>query len=103
MALLALDQVTLDTFAPLVNQVFTADFADGARVEFTLYAANALPSHDYPGKQRDPFELRFSAPTEAMLPQGIYELKNETLGVAQLFLVPIRPEDDHFAYQAVFN
>lgn len=103
MAALALDQVTLATFTPLVNQIFTADFADGATVEFTLYEATALPSNDYPGKTRDPFQLRFSAPTEQMLPQGIYELKNDTLGVLQIFLVPIRPDDDHFAYQAVFN
>lgn len=103
MALLALDQVNLATFTPHVNETFSAKLESGETVEFTLYEATALPANDYPGKARDPFQLRFSAPTEEMLPQGHYLLSNTALGEVEIFLVPVRPDGDHHCYQAVFN
>ncbi|HLO77849.1 MAG TPA: hypothetical protein VK196_15440 [Magnetospirillum sp.] len=103
MALLALNQVTLATFTPHLNETFSSQTEGGEGLEFTLYQASAMPASDYPGKERDPFQLRFSAPSLNMLPQAIYRLQHATLGEIDVFLVPIRPEGDHYCYQAVFN
>lgn len=95
-------QQTLATFQPHVNETFSTKDNQGQPLELTLYLAGPLPENDYPGKTRSPFELRFTAPGD-MLEQRCYDLDHPVLGSLQIFLVPIRPENDLYCYQAVFN
>ena len=60
---------TLDVFAPHVDTVFTVTLKDARTYGLTLFRASPLPSHHYPGKQRDPFELRFRGPDELLFGQ----------------------------------
>lgn len=104
MSVIPLDQLTLATFQPHVNETFTAVPAPGQSIAMTLYQATPLAIHNYPNKAaRDPFQLRFKAPGLGMLPQQIYHLHHAVLGEMDIFLVPITPEDGEFCYQAVFN
>ncbi|MEM5775262.1 MAG: hypothetical protein AAGU05_09700 [Anaerolineaceae bacterium] len=49
------------------------------------------------------FSLIFLGPADGLLPQHIYNLRHETLGEMDLFLVPVGKGERGFEYQAVFN
>lgn len=53
--------------------------------------------------QQEQFSLMFHGPPEMFIPQGMYSLKNNTLGTFDLFLVPIGKDENGFSYEAVFN
>jgi hypothetical protein len=52
---------------------------------------------------RTPFSLVFRSTPGAPLPQRIYRIHHDELGVLDLFLVPIGPDDDGMRYEAVFS
>lgn len=45
------------------------------------------------GGFRQPFALLFRGPIEPVLPQAIYRLEHDKLGVLELFIVPIGPDE----------
>lgn len=101
-----LDQLTLATFAPFVDTVFTVRAGDQA-IPLTLRLAAPLkPVAAPPGVnlRAEPFELQFQEPVWS-LPQGIHDLEHPTLGTLPIFIVPIGPNVDRtgFLYQAIFN
>jgi hypothetical protein len=49
------------------------------------------------------FSVYFTGPADPFLPQGIYTLEHEQMGVSELFLVPIEQNASGFRYEAVFN
>jgi len=54
--------------------------------------------------KRDPFSLYFTGPAEPLLPQGMYDLKSESVSLDGLFLVPLgRNEQGRYEYEAVFT
>lgn len=95
-----LEPLTLQHFAPLVGQVFTAQAAQGS-VELKLLEASALrPS----GVGRtEPFSLIFLGPRDALLSQGSYALDNPALAGLEVFIVPLGVSDAGVQYQAIFN
>ena len=97
------DFPVLSVFEPQVMTSFDADLGNGQTYPLTLCEATALTPFDYPGKQRDPFSLKFRGPGPGYLTQGLYSLRNDALGTQEIFLVPIGPDGDGFFYQAVFN
>jgi hypothetical protein len=52
---------------------------------------------------RQPFSLIFRGPASPTLPQGIHHLTHSDLGALEIFLVPIDPEGQGSAYEAVFT
>lgn len=98
-----LENLTLDTFAPLQAQTFTLTLDDGATLPLTLVEATALPGNAFPGRQRDPFQLRFKGPLSVLLDQRIHPMHHPALGALSLFVVPIGREPDGYIYQAVFS
>jgi hypothetical protein len=52
---------------------------------------------------RQPFSVRFVGPAKPILPQAIYRLENPTMGVLEIFLVPLGPRDGGMRYEAVFT
>lgn len=98
-----LESLTLDSFAPLLAQSFTLDAGEGATLPLTLFEAAALPGNAFPGRQRDPFQIRFKGALEMLLEQRIYRLHHPALGALHLFLVPVGREPDGYVYQAVFS
>lgn len=49
------------------------------------------------------FALLFVAPPGPFLKQAIYPVVHPTIGTLELFLVPIGPEPDGNAYEAIFT
>lgn len=93
-----LEDVTLNTFAPLVDQRFAV-----FNSEHELKLVSAEPSkHGRPG-QRAPFSLVFRGPREPVFAQQQFALEHESLGRLDIFLVPVGQADDGVLYEAVFN
>jgi uncharacterized protein DUF6916 len=61
------------------------------------------PQVAVPDDWRAPFSLVFRGPPEPVLPQGLYAIDHDELGVLELFIVPIARKDDGVRYQAVFS
>lgn len=94
--------VTLDHFSRCVGEGFEIDMGTGALV-FTLTEARPLPERGFKGMMRAPFSLLFRSETKVLLPQQIYRLKNATLGILDIFLVPVARDKGGIIYQAIFN
>jgi hypothetical protein len=94
------EALSLQHFAPLVGQTFTAQAAQGT-VDLTLLEATA--SRPSGVGRSEPFSLIFQGPPDAMLQQGIYALAHEALPGLEIFIVPIGASETSVQYQAVFN
>jgi len=55
------------------------------------------------GYRQQSFSAVFSGPADQTLPQHIYRLKHDRLGLLDLFLVPIARKGESILYEAVFN
>jgi hypothetical protein len=94
--------VTLDHFARCVGEGFEIDMGT-ASILFTLTEARPLPEQGFAGMMRTPFSLLFRSASKVLLPQQIYRLKNTTLGILDIFLVPVARDKEGILYQAIFN
>jgi hypothetical protein len=73
-----------------------------APVSLELVEVNAAAA-PRPGQTRLSFSLVFSGPRGLFLPQRIYRLEHESLGVLDLFLVSVQPDARGALFEAVFN
>jgi hypothetical protein len=103
------------TGSPALNALDAGDF-EGRRGE-TFRMRTAAGTQDLvlvdvtrlafaaraPESGRDAFSLVFRSPQPSHVPQAIYALEHEGLGVLELFLVPIGPRDGGMCYEAIFN
>ena len=49
-------------------------------------------------------DLHFSGPINpGYLPQHTYQFQHETMGVFDLFIVPIGPQENRMRYEAIFT
>jgi len=99
------ESLDITTFAGRVGEVFRI-----APDETTMIATRLIAVTPAPGgwtaaaaAGRTPFSLVFRAPAGTPLPQRIYRLHHEELGLLELFLVPIGPDADGMCYEAVFS
>ena len=98
------DSLDITTFAGRVGDVFRI-----APDETAVFATRLIAVTPAPGEWtaaaagRTPFSLIFRAPPGTPLPQRIYRLHHEELGLLELFLVPIGPDADGMCYEAVFS
>lgn len=97
-----MELLTLQHFAPYVNETFAATVNDG-EVPFVLVEARPLQASPPPGTARPPFSLLFRNGSSFLFPQQLYRMRHEGMGEVGIFLVPIAREREGFLYQAVFN
>lgn len=100
--------VTVETFTPLVGTVFVLPVGTFAgydqAIELTLTAAK--PGKIYPGQPADrrlPFVLNFHSAPHLLLEQGTYPLTHPTLGLLEIFIVPLGQTTTETLYEAIFN
>src|SRR6266404_8792378 len=99
--MLPLDKVQCEQFAACLNQDFQIAFPDGA---LTVQLSEARPLHASHGlAEREPFSLVFRGPAQLLLPQGIYKMRNASLGEMEIFLVQIASDQTSSSFEAVFN
>jgi hypothetical protein len=94
--------LTLETFASVMRQSFDLTLGEGS-LPLTLVEVQPLPVTPFPGMIRAPFSLLFRNPSQVVLPQKLYGLKNASLGRLEIFLVPVARDREGVLYQAVFN
>lgn len=93
--------VTIDMFSDKVGQAFVVDEPGVPAIELTLAEVTAL--RNFASASRAPFSLLFTSHSSAVLPQRIYALRHDVLGLKSVFLVPISSKNGKVTYQAIFN
>lgn len=89
-----------DAFADAVTSGFgVRSGEDQASVEFTLVECNTMVNND----TQECYSLLFRGPSDHPPVQGTYLLVNDKLGELQLFLVPIKRDDQGLYFEAVMN
>lgn len=95
--------LTLDAFTPLVGKRLTIH-SEPAEIELTLVEATALRNDR--GSGRPPFILIFRSDPTALLTDGIYTMRAQGFGPAQIFvstMLSAPNAEPGFFYQAIFN
>ncbi|HUR83329.1 MAG TPA: hypothetical protein VM733_21400 [Thermoanaerobaculia bacterium] len=98
-----LDQLTIESFEPLVGSSFWAEFPNGAKVELRLTGAAKVMESEAARLARHPFSLFFVGPKSYQLKQHIYHVTHDQLGAMDVFLVPVGEDAQTYQYEAVFT
>ena len=93
-------ELTLQSFAPLVGEMFRVDLAVAGTLELELSEAGEGDAG--PGSERDPFRLLFRGPGEPVLAQRTHRLEHPVLGALEIFLVPVGRDARGTSYEAIF-
>jgi hypothetical protein len=85
-------------FSQALDSTFRVCADEGTGFDLRLVELN-----DSSNAAQECFSLIFEAPDDAPAVQSTYHIKNEKFGAVDIFLVPIRKEEGHLYYEAVFN
>lgn len=98
------DRPTLSDFEPHVGSRFTlnVDQEDG-NFDIELVGVEALTVSSRRPDGEPGFSLLFRGPLEPKLPQMIRSLGHSQLGNLDIFLVPVREDEQGRYYEAIFN
>jgi hypothetical protein len=88
-----------ESFAERLNTRFAMRADDAQPFEAELIDVKSLAS----GELQESFSLMFLAPVDVPPSQGSYRLEHETLPASDVFLVPVKRDDDGLYFEAVFN
>lgn len=69
-------------------------------LELAVDSVEDLPSHRF---RPEPFSLILRGPRDRVLRQATYALRHPRLGLIDVFLVPIAPDERGARYEATFN
>ena len=102
-----IENFTPESFEPLIGEKFTfslegAVLCDMELIELTRHGERAPSKGAFPLRTA-PFSILFKGPAEPILEQRIFDVAQEKLGVFDLFIVPLGPEEDGMIYESVFN
>jgi hypothetical protein len=96
-----LDQLTIESFEPLVGTSFWLH-DNGHKVEMRLTRAARVMESEAARLKRTPFSLFFFAPV--LLPQQIYHLTHEAFPEPlDIFLVTVAKKENGYTVEAVFT
>jgi hypothetical protein len=96
-----LDQLTIDSFEPLVGSSFWLH-SNGHKVEMRLTRAARVMESEAARLKRTAFSLYFLAPL--FIPQGIHHVTHDAFPDAlDIFLVPIEKQGESYTVEAVFT
>ena len=100
-----LNTVTKEAFAAHLNTEFVLIPEAGSPVPMTLLQVTGLGNPSSPASTaspRAPFSIVFRAAPNVRLPQRIYRLEHDAMGVMNIFIVPIGPDAQGMRFEAVF-
>ena len=86
-------------FSDQLNTKFQLRLDENTSVEMELIEVSELKL--YP--QQEEFTIVFRGPLNAFLGQGTGNFRHEQMGDFDLFIVPVRQDEQGFYYEAVFN
>ena len=91
--------LTHEAFIQHANTKFQVQVDENTGVELELTKISELKLHP----QQEEFSIVFRGPLDIFLGQGVRAVKHDQLGEFELFIVPIRQDEQGFYYEAVFN
>lgn len=94
-----LEKLTWATFTENLNTRFRITSEGVGVVEVELIEVK--PGRSTPRQEQ--FSLLFQAPQDVPLQQGMFRLEHDKIGAFDLFMVPVRKDEQAFYYEAVFN
>jgi hypothetical protein len=96
-------QLVFEDFADKVEQIFVISDQAAPAIPLTLAQAELLPARGSTPGIRPPFALTFLAKDPRVLPQRLYRLEHNDLGLLEIFLVPAAKDAQGVTYCATFN
>lgn len=90
---------TKEDFSTALDSVFYARAGEAEGFDLSLVKFDDLVSNEI----HENYSLLFRAPADAPQVQSIYRLEHEALGKIDLFLVPIKKDENGLYFEAVFN
>jgi len=93
------DQLTYEAFKNNLGSEFQVSVEPDRTVELKLTEVSERKT--YPRQEQ--FAILFQGPSDAFLGQGTRLFNHETMGTFELFVVPVRQDDQGFYYEAIFN
>ncbi len=96
-------KLVFEDFADKVEQIFVVNDVNVPAIPLTLADAELLPARKTMPGIRPPFSLTFLAKDPRVLPQRIYRLEHNGLGMLEIFLVPSAKDVQGVTYLATFN
>lgn len=95
-----LENLHLEIFSEHLNSKFSIKRETGPAIELQLVeagnAGKAAPGYEQ-------FSLVFRGPLDSFLEQAIYSFEHDKIGTFELFIVPIKQDQEGFLYQAIIN
>ncbi|MCU1265475.1 MAG: hypothetical protein JWM21_1793 [Acidobacteria bacterium] len=91
--------LTHEAFTAQLNTKFTIPLDEANRVELTLIEVSELQL----SPRQEQFSIVFRGPLDMFLGQGMRPFDHDQMDRFELFLVPIKKDDEGFHYEAVFN
>jgi uncharacterized protein DUF6916 len=91
--------LTHEAFSEQLNTKFQIQLDENTSLELELIEVSELKL--YP--QQEEFTIVFRGPANAFLSQGTGDFRHERMGKFELFIVPVRQDEQGFYYEAVFN
>lgn len=98
-----LDQLQSLDFTPYLHQCFRIRLNGSEPLDLELVSVSELGAAVREGYRR-PFALHFLGPISTQyLAQGTFALEHEQMGILQIFIVPLGPENQRMRYESIFN
>ena len=95
-----LDALSIDTFSPLVGQLF--EVGEPGRAQ-ALELVSATAASRASVTARTGFSLIFRGTAQSLLPQGTYPVAHAAIGSLPVFIVPVGLDAQGMQYEAIFN
>jgi hypothetical protein len=98
-----LDKLAITDFTPRLNQIFSIRLDGVEPIDLELISVTEAVPSSRP-EARHPFSLHFLGPVSPQyLIQHIYRLEHEQMGLLDLFIVPLGPENGRMRYEAILT
>jgi len=94
--------LTEEEFSKHVGTEFYARSGEG-EAKLTLAEVKGYTSDATEEQNLERFSVFFVGPADSFVSQQIIQMRHETMGEFDLFLVPIKNDANGFRYEAVFN
>jgi len=94
-----MDGLTHEAFRQQAGTKFQVQVGADSTVELDLVEVSDIKL--YPGQEQ--FGVVFRGPLNVFLDQGVRPFAHDEMGQFEIFLVPIRQDEQGFYYEAIFN
>ncbi|HXQ69500.1 MAG TPA: hypothetical protein VN844_03400 [Pyrinomonadaceae bacterium] len=91
--------LTHEEFAQHAGTTFQAEVDENTNVPLDLIEVSELKVHP----QQEEFAIQFRGPLDTFLGQGVRNFTHDQMGQFELFIVPVKQDQQGFYYEAVFN